>query len=308
MTSKTASALETAKDVALAVTPVAGGIGGLILARRLLMPKKQREKVDAQIGREIRDPRLYSNIRHALKSQKERVRAHKNLDRRKDHTVWSAMKEGFGNKLSAVRWMRKPETGKFPDMSLPDRVKMLGGTFEKSMGIDRHDSVAHYKETVGKLSRHMYVLPDGTYIIDHRDEWNANKHPVRHMWHDVIGAFPKVIKEKVMGSSKKTAQIEPAVFAGFAQEMVDAHSKDYPSEVDGRDPNSPYRDSALNRALTYEQSRMNKAEAPPRQDFARANKLAGVVTSKLLNVAADQAKGHLQKKLTHRKKRVDHGT
>ncbi len=52
----------------------------------------------ARASKEIRDPRLYSNLRGmaTLESAYKRVKAHKQLDRRKDHTVLSAMKAGFG--------------------------------------------------------------------------------------------------------------------------------------------------------------------------------------------------------------------
>lgn len=51
-----------------------------------------------QIKKEIRDPRLYSNLRGmaTFESRKKRVAAHKKLG--KGGTIASAMKQGFGRK------------------------------------------------------------------------------------------------------------------------------------------------------------------------------------------------------------------
>jgi hypothetical protein len=65
--------------------------------------KKKKER--SQVGREFRDPRLYSNLRHMFKSKEERIRAHKQLPK-SDDTVWGAMKAGFGNKIE-----KKEKTG-----------------------------------------------------------------------------------------------------------------------------------------------------------------------------------------------------
>jgi hypothetical protein len=67
----------------------AGTLAGLLIA----VGPKGRE----QLHSEIHDPRLYSNLRGAasLENAKERVAAHKYLDRSKDHSVLSAMREGF---------------------------------------------------------------------------------------------------------------------------------------------------------------------------------------------------------------------
>lgn len=60
------------------------------------LPQKEYQKT-AGIGKELRDPRLYSNIRGAFsgESKKERIKAHRLLNRRKRHGVLSAMKEGW---------------------------------------------------------------------------------------------------------------------------------------------------------------------------------------------------------------------
>lgn len=48
-----------------------------------------------QFNSEIRDPRLYSNLRGAFESQSDRIAAHKKLDMKKEYTVTEAMREGF---------------------------------------------------------------------------------------------------------------------------------------------------------------------------------------------------------------------
>jgi hypothetical protein len=66
----------------------AGAAGGLYLG----VGEHGRKRINS----EIRDPRLYSNLRGmgTLESAKDRVAAHKHLKRGK-HTVMSAMHEGF---------------------------------------------------------------------------------------------------------------------------------------------------------------------------------------------------------------------
>ena len=69
---------------------------------------------------------------------------------------------------------------------------------------------------------------------------------------------------------EKSAQIAPHAFAGFAREAAVLANREAPAEVDEMDASSPYRDSALHKAVGAEQSRMNPTEKPPRADFARA--------------------------------------
>jgi hypothetical protein len=90
---KTAGAAEAAKTVAMLGVPA---VAGSYLGLRLALPKRTREK----IKQEWRDPRLYSNLRGVLtgESRAERVAAHKKLDRSKDHSALSAMREGWSRK------------------------------------------------------------------------------------------------------------------------------------------------------------------------------------------------------------------
>lgn len=62
------------------------------IATYLALPKSSKER----IKREIRDPRLYSNLRGmlSLEDSKERVKAHKGL-KKSDGTVLGAMKSGL---------------------------------------------------------------------------------------------------------------------------------------------------------------------------------------------------------------------
>jgi hypothetical protein len=101
-----------------------------------------------RMGREVRDPRLYSNLRGmgTLESGKERVAAHKKLKRGKHHTVLSAMKEGFtrggGREKSAYaaltpagRLRLRQSVGRAPGSfenntpSIADQVKPKGKGF-----------------------------------------------------------------------------------------------------------------------------------------------------------------------------------
>jgi len=75
--------------------PVVGAAllgGGSAAGLALAMGKKGRE----QVGREVRDPRLYSNIRGMVsgESAEERVKAHKKLERG-DGTISGAMRRGW---------------------------------------------------------------------------------------------------------------------------------------------------------------------------------------------------------------------
>jgi hypothetical protein len=69
---------------------------------------------------------------------------------------------------------------------------------------------------------------------------------------------------------EKSAQIAPHAFAGFAREAAILANQEAPAEIDELDASSPYRDSALHKAVGSEQSRMNPVDKPPRADFARA--------------------------------------
>jgi hypothetical protein len=79
----------------------------------------------------------------------------------------------------------------------------------------------------------------------------------------------------------KFSHIEPNVFKGFAREMMDAAARETPNELDEMDPNSPYRDSALQKALGTDRTRPGQAEVP-RGDFSRPNPSAKTAGSPLI--------------------------
>lgn len=66
----------------------------------------------------------------------------------------------------------------------------------------------------------------------------------------------------------KISHIEPAIFESFARTVMEDFVESHPSEVDERDPNSPYREGLVNTARPNEQSRMNASSAP-RREYAR---------------------------------------
>ncbi len=102
-----------------------GQIGGALLgtgaglAVGKPIAKRLEKKAEVQgVGSELRDPRLYSNVRGALsgESREERIATHKGLNL-KDHTIGSAAKEG---------WRREPKELKPPHPALT-AAKMVGG-------------------------------------------------------------------------------------------------------------------------------------------------------------------------------------
>ena len=70
-----------------------GGAASIAVLLALLANKERREA----IGGELKDPRLYSNLRGmaTLESREDRVAAHKGLSKNKDGGVLSAMHKGF---------------------------------------------------------------------------------------------------------------------------------------------------------------------------------------------------------------------
>lgn len=87
----------------------------------------------------------------------------------------------------AILQMKEPVRAAWPAAGLP-RVVWLGGKrFVRSAGISRHaGTVAHYREDVRRDSAHAYVLRDGTYLIDHTDDFNPAYSPLSHFVRDVL--------------------------------------------------------------------------------------------------------------------------
>jgi hypothetical protein len=87
----------------------------------------------------------------------------------------------------AAEMLDKPITGKWKTPGeFPLTAKVRGETFVRTMGLDKNDSVAQYRDTKARGSKHMYVLPNGRYLVDHVDEYNPHYAPFRHFIKDVI--------------------------------------------------------------------------------------------------------------------------
>jgi hypothetical protein len=95
-------------------------------------------------------------------------------------------------KTAGVEWLKRPRVGDWPYSGLPRAVEIRGRPFSRSLGLSRHDAVAHYREDVAEHSGHLYVRPDGTYIIDHRDDYNPHHALLTHLVKDVMSKEPGV--------------------------------------------------------------------------------------------------------------------
>lgn len=104
-------------------------------------------------------------------------------------------------------WLDEPVSGRFPGSikDPPEKVKIRGMTFTRSKGAPRHGSVAQYRENKTHDSAHMYVRPDRTYIIDHRDKVSPRHSLVQHFIKDVVPSTPRLVREWV-----KSSGVEPA--------------------------------------------------------------------------------------------------
>jgi len=123
------------------------------------------EKGRKRINSEIRDPRLYSNLRGIAESAEDRVAAHKHLKRGKHHTVMSAMREGFtrGGGKEKKAWEDKLPGGlsdnKVPDQFDPSALRE-GRRVESEHTKDKHlqteismDHLTEDPEYYGKLKK-----------------------------------------------------------------------------------------------------------------------------------------------------------
>lgn len=145
---------------------------------------------------------------------------------------------------SAVNWFDKPMKGKFPGSleDPPERIRARGMTFVLTKGAPRHGAALQYREDVTHDSAHMYVTPDGRYIIDHRDKVSPDHSVMQHFLKDVVPSLPKLIKEK-------TAEGDTHMFRGFAKQVLE-HAEDEEDE---------YR-TFMSRP---------KVDRPPRASYAR---------------------------------------
>lgn len=89
--------------------------------------------------------------------------------------------------LAVIR-LPSPLRAVWPVAGLPHVVTLEGRRFVRSVGLsERQGTVAHYREDAARNSAHVYVLSDGTYMIDHLDEHNPDHGAVlAHFWRDVV--------------------------------------------------------------------------------------------------------------------------
>lgn len=86
----------------------------------------------------------------------------------------------------------KPITGKWVHGDkYPLVAKVRGEMFIRSLGLEKNDAKAQYRDTRTMGSKHMHVRGDGTYVIDHKDEYNPHFYPHRHFLDDVVPAIIK---------------------------------------------------------------------------------------------------------------------
>jgi len=64
----------------------------------------------------------------------------------------------------------------------PEAIEIDGQTFYRAVRKQPYDNVIEqYRAAVPRDSAHLLVLNDGSYIIDHVDEYNPDMgHPLRH--------------------------------------------------------------------------------------------------------------------------------
>lgn len=83
-----------------------------------------------------------------------------------------------------------PIRGRWPGPDFPDTVTMSGRLFRKAGWKWPYTGVvAQYREAIPVNSRHLLVLDDGTFIIDHYDEANPDSDAAfKHLVKDVLKA------------------------------------------------------------------------------------------------------------------------
>jgi len=91
-----------------------------------------------------------------------------------------------------------PIEGQWPFEGFPEAVTIDDTLFVKAIRKQAYDGVAEqYRQDTPKDSAHLLVKDDGTYIIDHVDEYNPDRgFPARHWLVD----HPKGVATAVMGA------------------------------------------------------------------------------------------------------------
>lgn len=84
----------------------------------------------------------------------------------------------------ALTYLDPHETGAWPG-ELPERTTIGGRVYVRSrVALPRAGVIAHYREAVPTLARHLEVLRDGTWRVTHIDDFNPHAsagHAVLHV-------------------------------------------------------------------------------------------------------------------------------
>lgn len=82
----------------------------------------------------------------------------------------------------------QPDVGIWPHMGTPAVVTIANGTFALAVFKQPKAGVIfQYREAVPVQSRHLYGLPNGTWMIDHIDDYNPDEgFPLQHLKADCI--------------------------------------------------------------------------------------------------------------------------
>ena len=77
--------------------------------------------------------------------------------------------------------------GPWPYPDLPRVAMIRGHRFERrDFGFGGEDVIAEYQEAVPTLAAHLYVLDDGSYEVDHVDDFHPQDDPIGHFVVDVL--------------------------------------------------------------------------------------------------------------------------
>jgi hypothetical protein len=78
----------------------------------------------------------------------------------------------------------------WPYSGTPDQVQLAGRRFQlATFRFYRSGVTAQYREAVPTSSLHLLVLDDGTYLVDHQDDFNPDGpqgSPLQHLVKDFI--------------------------------------------------------------------------------------------------------------------------
>lgn len=72
--------------------------------------------------------------------------------------------------------LSRPITGRWPFLDYPPSLELRGRRFVRARwSIAYPGVVAQYREDRSRRSAHLKVLENGTWVIDHRDEYNPDR-------------------------------------------------------------------------------------------------------------------------------------